>query len=172
MGDMAWKKDIVFCLIVFMSDHQTFCSLFNVRRHVIGCINHEIVVHLCSAIFMRLSYYIHLGFGEKLSSYMEIKLWSIQLWAVYSTPRPLCKQKQGLKFLILCKVRDWKRCRIIFWPKKLTHLFLTSNYLTWTIYLFSGMVIFLEWSFFRSIKSFIPTRSFYIEGDYAVIRLL
>ena len=29
---------------VFASDHQTFCSPFKVRRHVIGCINPDIVV--------------------------------------------------------------------------------------------------------------------------------
>jgi hypothetical protein len=33
-----------------------FCSLFKVR-HVIGCTNHDIVVGLCSELFMRLSYY-------------------------------------------------------------------------------------------------------------------
>ena len=29
-------------LNTFTSDHQTFCSFFKVRRHVIGCINHGI----------------------------------------------------------------------------------------------------------------------------------
>ena len=45
-----------------MSDHQTFCSLFKVRRHVIGCINHDIVVGLCSDLLIRSSYYIHLRY--------------------------------------------------------------------------------------------------------------
>ena len=34
-----------------------FYSLFKVRQVVIGCINHDIVVGLCSELFMRLSYY-------------------------------------------------------------------------------------------------------------------
>ena len=32
------------------------------EHHVIGCINHYIVVGLCSELFMRLSDYINLGF--------------------------------------------------------------------------------------------------------------
>ena len=52
--NMIFQKEILskiycspfLCLIVFTSDHQTFCSLFKVRRHVIGieCINHDVVV--------------------------------------------------------------------------------------------------------------------------------
>ena len=38
--------------------HQTFCGLFRVRRHVIGCVNHSIV-GLCSELLMRLSNSIH-----------------------------------------------------------------------------------------------------------------
>ena len=51
---MVW-----FC-IVFTSDHHNFA----VRRHVIGCINHDMEVG--TELLMRLSYYIHLGFGKKL----------------------------------------------------------------------------------------------------------
>ena len=36
---------------------RLFCNLFKVRRHVIGCINHDIVIGLCSELLMRLSYY-------------------------------------------------------------------------------------------------------------------
>ena len=50
----------------FTSDHQPFWSLFKVKQHVIGCINHDLVVGLCSKLFMRLSHYIHLGYGKKL----------------------------------------------------------------------------------------------------------
>ena len=59
---LNWARYLNSCLIVFMSDHQTFCNLFNNRRHDIGCINHDIVVGLCSELLMRLSYVIHQGF--------------------------------------------------------------------------------------------------------------
>ena len=69
----TWQKCIYidWCLfvylIVFKFDHRTSCSLFNVRRHVIGFINHDIaVVGLWFMLLMRLSYYIHLGYGKKL----------------------------------------------------------------------------------------------------------
>ena len=42
----------------FMSDHQSFGSLFKVR-HVKGCINHDIALGLYSEQLMRLSYYLH-----------------------------------------------------------------------------------------------------------------
>ena len=54
---------IFFCWIAFTSDHQTFYSLFKVRRHVIGCINNDIVISLCSELRLRLSYYIHPRYG-------------------------------------------------------------------------------------------------------------
>ena len=42
----TWRDFI--CLIAsFTSDNQTFTSLFKVRRHVIGCINHVIVIGCC-----------------------------------------------------------------------------------------------------------------------------
>ena len=75
-----------FCLIVFMFDHHTFCSLSRVRRHIIGCINHDIVVCLCSELHIRLSYYIHLGYGKKFLSHRRIEPRSFQLWAIYPTP--------------------------------------------------------------------------------------
>ena len=49
----------------FTSDHQTLCILFTVRWHVIGYINHDIVIGLCFKLLMSLSYYIHLGYGQK-----------------------------------------------------------------------------------------------------------
>ena len=67
---------IIFCWIIFTSYHQTFCSLFKVRRHVIGCINYDIVAGLCSELLMSLSYYIHLGCGLFLSP-------TVRLFAVY-----------------------------------------------------------------------------------------
>ena len=45
---------------VFKPDHQTFGSLFKIRRHVIGYINHDTIVGLCFEVFMRLYYHIHL----------------------------------------------------------------------------------------------------------------
>ena len=55
----------LFCLIVFTSDYQTFCNLFKVRGHFIGCINHDIVIGLCSELLVGLIYYIHPGYGKK-----------------------------------------------------------------------------------------------------------
>ena len=37
---------------------------------------------------MRLSYYIHLGYGKTFLAHMRIKPWSLGFLAVYSTPRP------------------------------------------------------------------------------------
>ena len=51
------------CLIVFTFDHHTFYSLFKVKWYAIGWINHDMAVGLCSELFMRLSYYIYLGYG-------------------------------------------------------------------------------------------------------------
>ena len=50
---------------LFTYDNHTFCSLFNVRRHAIGCINHDIVIGLCFELFMRLSYYNRPGYCKK-----------------------------------------------------------------------------------------------------------
>ena len=40
---------LFFCLfrLLFTFDYHTFCNLFKVRRLVITCINHDIVVGLC-----------------------------------------------------------------------------------------------------------------------------
>ena len=46
-----------------MSDHQTFCSLFKIRRHFIVHINHDIVMGLCSDLFMWLYYQIYIAYG-------------------------------------------------------------------------------------------------------------
>ena len=60
--------------LFFTSDHQTFCShLFKVRRHVIGCINHAIVVGLSSELLMKLSYYSRLDYSKKFSYHKWIK---------------------------------------------------------------------------------------------------
>ena len=61
-----------FCLIVFTSDHQTFCIQFKVRQHFIGCINHYIVVGLFFDLFLRLSYYVHPGYGKKWNIKEEV----------------------------------------------------------------------------------------------------
>ena len=61
---------VFFCLIVFTANHQTLWSLFKVRRDVIGCIDHVIVVGLWYEILLRLSYYIHLGYSKKLSTHL------------------------------------------------------------------------------------------------------
>ena len=41
---------------------RLFCSLFKFR-HVIGWIHHDKVIGHCSELLIRLSYYIHLGYG-------------------------------------------------------------------------------------------------------------
>ena len=46
----------VFLIVVLRPTIRLFCSLFKIRRHVIGCINHYMVVGICSKILMRLSY--------------------------------------------------------------------------------------------------------------------
>ena len=57
-----WCRNANFCLLfVRPSD---FFSLFKVRRHVIGCINHDIVFGFCTILFMTLPYYILLGYGK------------------------------------------------------------------------------------------------------------
>ena len=48
----------------FTSEQHTFCSLSKVRRHVIGCVNHDIVFGLCSETLLRLSCYINLVYGD------------------------------------------------------------------------------------------------------------
>ena len=53
-------------VVFFTSDHQTFYSLFKVRQYAMGCINHDIVIGLCSELLMRLSYYNHPGYGKKI----------------------------------------------------------------------------------------------------------
>ena len=57
-------KKVSYCyvlIVCFAPDLETFCSLFKIRRHVIGCINHGVVVvGFCSKLLMmRLSYYVH-----------------------------------------------------------------------------------------------------------------
>ena len=57
------------CLFVclnscFTNDHQIFVqSIQCLTGH--GCMNHDIVIGLCSELLMMLSYHIHLGFGKK-----------------------------------------------------------------------------------------------------------
>ena len=52
--------------IIFTSDHQTFCGLFESQTACHQCINHDIVIGLCSELVMRLFYYIHPGYGKKI----------------------------------------------------------------------------------------------------------
>ena len=69
----------------FTSDHHTFCGLLKVRWDVIGCINHDIVMVLCSELLMRWSFYIHPEYGKKfLVSYGD-RIRSFQTWAVNCT---------------------------------------------------------------------------------------
>ena len=50
--------EVAFFIIVLTSYYQTFLqSLLRLLSH--GCINHDIVVGLCSKLLMRLSYCIH-----------------------------------------------------------------------------------------------------------------
>ena len=70
--------------IVFTSDHHTFFSLLKVRRHVIGCINHNIVVAHCSELLMRLSICIHLRIWKKLKVSHRDRTRQIRLASKYS----------------------------------------------------------------------------------------
>ena len=54
------------CYIVFYVQPSDFFGLFKVGRHVNVCINYNIIVGLCSELFVRLSYYITVGYGKKL----------------------------------------------------------------------------------------------------------
>ena len=73
----------LFVLIVFTSNHQTFCSLFKVKRLVIGIINSDIVIGLCLEILMRLlfcnhpekSFWAHMGI-EPGSSRTYLSPWT------------------------------------------------------------------------------------------------
>ena len=84
-----WAINYITCFycynVCFTSDYQTFCSLFKTCH---GCLNHDIVVGLCYDLVMRLSYYIHLGFGKKLSCDVGIEPGHVRMWVVYSTLRP------------------------------------------------------------------------------------
>ena len=83
--NMLWKINFIksnqtfnyhgIIIICFTSDHHTLCSLIKVRRHVIGWISHDIVVGLCFKLLMRLSYFIHLPYGDrkKIFSITEVK---------------------------------------------------------------------------------------------------
>ena len=77
----------MFVELFFYFRPSDFCNLFKVRQHVIGCIDHDIVVGLCSELVMRLSYSIHLGYGKKLLSLMGIEPQFFRLWVVYPTSR-------------------------------------------------------------------------------------
>ena len=57
--DMLW---FLFRGCLFCVQPSGFNSLFKVRRHVVMCINRDIVVGLCSELLKRLSYYIHLAY--------------------------------------------------------------------------------------------------------------
>ena len=87
-GLFETKYMMYVCLVVFIVRPTDFCIVFKVRRHVIGCINHDIVVGLCSELLMRLSYYIHPGCGNKNWSQVGIEPRSSRKWAINSTPGP------------------------------------------------------------------------------------
>ena len=63
----------------FTSDHDNFVHYIHGKTFH-GCINHDIVVvSLCCDLLMRLSYYIHLVFGNKLFAHMDCELSSLLL---------------------------------------------------------------------------------------------
>ena len=78
----------LFCFLLFCVRPSDFYRLFKVRQHVIDSTNHDIVVGLCSKLFIRFFYSIHIGYGKKLSSHMGIERRSFSTWIIYSTPRP------------------------------------------------------------------------------------
>ena len=49
---IAPKSVYLFVWLFLHSTIRLFCSLFKVRYHEIGCINHDIVVCLCSELFV------------------------------------------------------------------------------------------------------------------------
>ena len=49
---------------LFYVQSSKFCSLLEVKWHVIGCINYGVLVGLCSELLKRLSFYIHLAYGN------------------------------------------------------------------------------------------------------------
>ena len=69
----AQPRNFIYLFDCFYVRPSDFCSLFKVRRHVIGCINRDIVISLCSELLMMLSYYIHLRFGINLLSHRGIE---------------------------------------------------------------------------------------------------
>ena len=61
----------------FTFDHQTFLqSVPGQTCH--GCVNHDIVIGLCSKLLMWLSYH-NLRFGKKLLAHIGIEPWSFRL---------------------------------------------------------------------------------------------
>ena len=74
----------LFWMLVSSPTIRLLCNLFKCH----GCINNATVVGLCSELLMRLSYYIHLRFGKKLSAHIGIEPRSVRSRAVYSTPKP------------------------------------------------------------------------------------
>ena len=73
IGEIIQKCVLFVRMLVFHVRPSNFLgSLFKVR-HFMGCINHDIVVGLCSELLMRLSYYINLGYGKKFISYVGIE---------------------------------------------------------------------------------------------------
>ena len=99
------KNWVLFLLIVFTTDHHTFCSLFKIRRHVFVDINHNIVVGFCSELLLRLSIYdmvkslwmTHIGIT--IHEFMAIHVWpwlpykvcwsDVERYIFYRGPRPI-----------------------------------------------------------------------------------
>ena len=82
------EKNIVclLVLLVFMADHQTFCSLFKVRRHGIRWNDHDIVEGFCSEICVWLSYDISTSIEDlvkKFLFHMGIEPRSFRLLVIY-----------------------------------------------------------------------------------------
>ena len=75
-------------LIVFTFDHLIFAVYLWSDGMSFGCINDDIEVNLWSDLFVRLSYYIQLGYVKKFLSHLGIDPPSFRLWAVYPAPRP------------------------------------------------------------------------------------
>ena len=85
----------------FTSDRKTFAAFFKVRRHVIGCINHDIVVGLFYELYMCLSYYIHLGYGKKALSTHGNRTTVLSIVNVYFAP--LDQSGDNHKYCWKCK---------------------------------------------------------------------
>ena len=105
----------LFRLIVFTFDHQTFCSLFKVRRHAFGCINNDVVIAYCSEQVIEVIL-LHPSRNQSYRSFFFV-VWNIFL--LYQSPSILWKYFVQLLFsefnLINCNLIEFVLIKFNFW---------------------------------------------------------